>query len=147
MKRVFNNLHVTTAVKFTISRKPERYHLVSEPTAEKTLLSDQLAGHVERLHIIWFIIKVNKLQRFSRERATEQQFRLCHKTRDDICSITRSSVWGNKPEPACSNEHMPTHRSVQHCGDKVVSNALHLKSLIALLLWLNALRVHSNYLK
>lgn len=74
MKRVFNNLHVATAIKLIISRK--RYHLVSEPTAQKTLLSDELAGHVECLQIIRFIIKVNELQRFSRERATEQQFKL-----------------------------------------------------------------------
>lgn len=109
--------------------------MLSERTTQKTLISDQLAGQGERLQVVWFIIKVNELQGFLRQR--EQSSSLSCATKQTTDTIAQLCV-GN------------THRSVQYCGDKIISNALHFKCIAALVLGLiqdGSLRVHSNYLK
>lgn len=104
-------------------------------TTQKTLLSDQLAWHGERLHIGWLIPHVDKLCRLVREVVSSKHMIIA------LYAIhTRSHMFKY------------THRSVQNCRDEVVSNALHFKwnLLFILLFWFNqngSLRVHTNYLK
>lgn len=66
-----------------------KYRLsVSEPTAQKPLLSDELAGHGERLQIVGFVIKIHNLHGFKNRGR-------------DICWIKIKAWAQNKPGTAC----------------------------------------------
>lgn len=120
----------------TIHVKSKQRLLISELTTEKTLISNQLTWHGKSLNICWFIPHVNTLHRLSSSLAQNTWLPLRVQA---VPTITCSTTL--------------THRSVQHCRDEVISDALHFKHILfvsVLLWWFNqngAFRVHSNYLK